>query len=309
MACTHWVTKRRKAPRSSFHLCLILLSPTASPQPPSGERLLTALRGIDKNEKSKWTWNVLVGEHPPLGWTGVLLHSASLHLSGSQFDFSYSRVLVLGRKCRFCPASWWRKSLLFYTYIYFSLCLNAGVSVNAVGDWGQREPRWSDLTVRMSASNTDTVSLQRLELVTVKSILKYSGVLGPRQGSGSRWHPRCVLDRCRTHTSCGHISELTVLNIVIKLWLLAGASCLLYTCDAGICFDLVQTKSLFLGPCWALLLQHFPIWQPCAGPPRNFCCPVGHSCIMNWSILRVLAGPKAVVLAVFDDVGTQKRTD
>lgn len=115
---------------------------------PSGERLLTALRGIDKNEKSKWTWNVLVGEHPPLGLTGVLLHSGSLHLSGSQFDLSCSHVLVLGRKCRFCPASLWRKSLLFYTYIYFSFCLNAGVSVNAVGDWGQREPR-SDLTVHV----------------------------------------------------------------------------------------------------------------------------------------------------------------
>lgn len=32
----------------------------------------------------------------------------------------------------------------------------------------------------VSASNTDTVSLQRLELLIVKSILKYSGVLGPR---------------------------------------------------------------------------------------------------------------------------------
>lgn len=28
--------------------------------------------------------------------------------------------------------------------------------------------------------NTDTVSLQRLEFVIVKNILKYSGVLGPR---------------------------------------------------------------------------------------------------------------------------------
>lgn len=41
----------------------------------------------------------------------------------------------------------------------------------------------------------------------------------------------------------------SVPNIVIKLQLVAGASCLRYSCDIEICFDLFQTKSLFLGPC------------------------------------------------------------
>lgn len=72
---------------------------------------------------------------------------------------------------------------------------------------------------------------------------------------------------------------------------MAGASCLRYSCDIEICFDLFQTKSLFLGPCLIPLLQYFTIWQLCISPPRSPNCPVGHSCIIcweRWFLVRVV---------------------
>lgn len=81
---------------------------------------------------------------------------------------------------------------------------------------------------------------------------------------------------------------------------MAGASCLQYSCNIEICFDLFQTKSLFLGPCLISLLQYFTIWQLCISLPRNPNCPVGHSCIKCWErgfLVRVVVVVLVVVIA------------
>lgn len=63
-----------------------------------------------------------------------------------------------------------------YTFIFLSAWMQAyplmqlGTEVNGNLDYL--------ISLFMCASNTDTVSLHRLELVIVKNILKYSGVVG-----------------------------------------------------------------------------------------------------------------------------------
>lgn len=97
--CVHtlWDTEEK---RSSFHLPSLLdftFIPLFSPTP-LGKPLLTALKERDKNEKSKCTWNVLVGEHLPLWSTATLLDNGSPRISISLFLLGSALPALTGKK-------------------------------------------------------------------------------------------------------------------------------------------------------------------------------------------------------------------